>query len=209
MIDEVTAVLAWLKANSSIAALVGSNVFAPVIPEGMSLESGVEFIVIHRRGGLSNPDIAVLTESIVEVEAWSLDTTRTRLIYGTVRDVMHGACGVDLSTNGYIVRCQEVLSAQDIYDPNTSWPSTFGSFQLVARPAVTGGIEMQLISYTGAFDGTNADFDLTITPSIVLMVFYNGLLQGSGDYTLVGNHVHFFVAPVPNGSQNNLLFYGA
>ena len=137
MIDEVTAVLAWLKANSSITALVGSNVFAPVIPEGISLESGVEFIVIHRRGGLSNADIPVLTDPIIEVEAWSLDTTRTRLIYGTVRDVMHGACGVDLSTNGYIIRCQETLEAQDIFDPNTSWPYTFGQFQVLARPQIS------------------------------------------------------------------------
>ena len=137
MIDEVTAVIAWLKAQSSISTLVGTNVFAPVLPEGISCAAGQEAIVVNRRGGLANPDIAVLAEPIIEIEAWSLDTTRTRLIYGTVRDVMHGACGVDLSANGFIIRCEETLPAQDTFDPNTSWPYTFGHFQVVARPQVS------------------------------------------------------------------------
>jgi hypothetical protein len=134
MIDEVAAVLTWLKGQTSITALVGTNVFAPALPEGFSLETGADCIVVHRRGGTSNPDISVLTYPIVEVECWSLDTTRTRLIYGTVRDVMHGACGVNLTAAGYVIRCEEVLSAQDTFDPNTSWPYTFGNFLIVARP---------------------------------------------------------------------------
>lgn len=133
MIDEVTAVVAWLKADSSVSALVGANVFAPVVPEGFSLETPAECIVVHRRGGMANPDIAVLATPLVEIECWSLDTTRTRLIYGTLRDVMHGACGIDLTTNGYVIRSEEVISAQDTFDPNTSWPMTFGTFSVMMR----------------------------------------------------------------------------
>jgi|SRR5579864_218913 len=133
MVDPVTAVLGWLKADSGIATLVGTNVFAPALPEGFSLESGVNAIVVRRRGGPRHPEIPALVRPSIAVECWSLDSVVARQIYGLVSDKIHGSTSIDLGANGFIILAQEEVGGQDIFDPVTHWPMTFGYFRLIIR----------------------------------------------------------------------------
>jgi hypothetical protein len=133
MLDPVTSVLAWLKADAGITTLVGANVFAPVLPEGFSCETGPEAIVIRRRGGTRHGEIPPLLEPSIAVEAWSLDSVRARLIFGTCSDLIHGATSVDLGANGFVILAQEEVAGQDTVDPVTHWPMTFGYFRVMLR----------------------------------------------------------------------------
>lgn len=53
---------------------------------------------------------------------------------------------------------------------------------------------------TGTIDSSNTVFTLPSTPSTVVLVYLNGLLQkgGGSDYTLSGTTITFVVAPLTN-----------
>ena len=200
-----------LQNDATVNGMVAGRVYFSLAPK----EASRPYVVIHLA---TNTPLVTLDDTTLDLDearfqfdCYADDYLGARNLSKAIKALLQDFTG-QLYTGTLVQACianMEMDSPYEVGGVGYLFRRILDITLFFVETTTAGGSEMQLLTYTGAFDGTNADFDVSPTPSIVFMVFYNGLLQGSGDYTLVGNHVHFFVAPVPNGSQNNLLFYGA
>lgn len=139
MLDPNLAILTWLKGSAALAALVGTNVFSPALPEGFSaMASNVpdpaqRAVVIRKRGGTSQPEIPAVLGPSFAVEAWALEATDAQQIYGVIRDLMHGATSVDLGPAGFVILAQEEVPGQDVTDPETHWAIVVAYYHVMLR----------------------------------------------------------------------------
>lgn len=145
MIDPNAALIAWLQTSTALAALVGANIYSPVLPEGFSaMASGApdaaqRAVVVRKRGGKSEPEVSTVLDPSFAVECWALEAPDAQQIYGVIRDLMHGATSVDLGAAGFVVLAQEEVPGQDITDPETHWAVCFAYFRVKLRgPAGSG-----------------------------------------------------------------------
>jgi hypothetical protein len=139
MIDPNLAILTWLRTSPDLAALVGTNIFAPVLPEGFSAmasespDPAQRAVVVRRRGGTSQPEIPAVLDPSFAVECWALEPPDASQIYGVIRDLMHGATSVDLGSAGFIILSQEEVPGQDVIDPETHWAVCFAYYHVRMR----------------------------------------------------------------------------
>jgi hypothetical protein len=133
MIDPNTAMVTWLQSSPDLAALVGSHVFTPYLPEGFSCADGKKAIVVRRRGGSRHPEISELLEPSFEIESRALTSLAARQIAGVVSDLVHGATSVDLGTAGFVILAQEEVAPQDLIDPETHWPMSVAYYLVKMR----------------------------------------------------------------------------
>lgn len=162
MIDPNTAMLTWLKSSPDLAALVGNNIFSPVLPEAFTCANGSKALVVRRRGGSRHPEIAELLAPSFAIEAWALDSLDARHISGIVSDLVHGATSVDLGVAGFVILAQEEVAPQDVIDPSNRFALSFAYYKVELR---SGDISLAELlpppSITYPFhrvsvDGTNA-----------------------------------------------------
>lgn len=139
MIDPNLAILTWLQTSSDLAALVGSNIFSPVLPEGFnamassSPDANQRAVVVRKRGGMSQPEIPVVIDPSFAIECWALEAPDATAIYGVIRDLMHGATSVDLGAAGFVITSQEEVPGQDVTDPETHWAMVFAYYHVKMR----------------------------------------------------------------------------
>jgi hypothetical protein len=162
MIDPNTAMLTWLRSSPDLAALVGNNIFSPVLPETFTCADGGKAVVVRRRGGSRHPEIQGMIGPSFAIDAWALNSLDAREISGIVSDLVHGATSVDLGVAGFVILAQEEVSPQDLIDPLTHWAMTAAYYKVELRSE--GQTLSQLLpppSITYPFhyvstDGTNA-----------------------------------------------------
>jgi hypothetical protein len=140
VVDTGVLVRNWLLGQSVITSLLGTNAgssvyAAPDLPKNFdpSLGPGIQ---VHVTGGPpAHPEILTIVDHRIQVRVWAGvdEYDAARNVYSLVRDLMHGACGVDLGANGFVIRCLEVTPGQDITDPDTGWATVLGFYQLMAR----------------------------------------------------------------------------
>jgi hypothetical protein len=139
MIDPNLAILTWLKTSTDLAALVGTNIFSPMLPEGFSAmaaeapDAATRAVVVRRRGGKSQPEIPAVLDPSFAIECWAMEAPDAQQIYGVIRDLMHGATGVDLGAAGFVILSQEEVPGQDITDPETHWAVCFAYYHVELR----------------------------------------------------------------------------
>lgn len=143
MVDARILVRMWLLAQSSITSALGlpnanpgSSIYAaPDLPK-LFLPSVGPCVQIHSVGGPPpHPEILTVVDEKLQVRVWANKEqyTLARQVYAAVRDVMHGACSVDVNPHGFVIRCLEVMPGQDLSDPDDGYASVVGTYQLMAR----------------------------------------------------------------------------
>jgi hypothetical protein len=133
MTDPVLTVTTWLKSSADLAALVGANIFAPVMPEEFSCMEGNNCVVVRRRGGTPHPEIPTILDPSFTIECWSMESPIASQIYGIVHDLIHGATSIDLGDAGFVILAQEEISGQDIIDPETHWATVVSYYHFKIR----------------------------------------------------------------------------
>ncbi len=139
MIDPNLAILAWLQTSTDLAALVGTNIFSPVLPEGFSAmaseapDAAQRAVVIRKRGGRSNPEIPEVLDPSFAIECWAMEAPDATAIYGVIRDLMHGANSIDLGAAGFVILSQEEVPGQDVTDPETHWAMVVAYYHVRLR----------------------------------------------------------------------------
>lgn len=139
MIDPNLAILSWLKSSAALVALVGTNVYSPVLPEGFSADaasapdSATRAVVVRKRGGTSQSEVITVLDPSFAVECWALEAPDATQIYGVIRDLMHGANSIDLGAAGFVILSQEEVPGQDFVDPETHWSMVFAYYHVKLR----------------------------------------------------------------------------
>jgi hypothetical protein len=139
MIDPNLAILAWLQSSTALAALVGTNIYSPGLPEGFSADAGssptsaTRAVVVRKRGGTSQSEILALLDPSFAIECWAAEAPDATKIYGIIRDLMHGATSIDLGATGFVILSQEEVPGQDFADPVTHWSMVFAYYHVKLR----------------------------------------------------------------------------
>jgi len=155
MIDPNLAILAWLQTSSDLAALVGTNIFSPVLPEGFSAmasespDPSQRAVVVRRRGGFSHPEVTTVFDPSFAIDCWAMESPDATQIYGVIRDLMHGATSIDLGSAGFIILSLEEVPGQDIIDPETHWAVCFSYFHVKMRGPGAGSSPYTPQYYSG------------------------------------------------------------
>lgn len=139
MTDAVKLVRKVLLADTGVAALVGTNVFAGVLPEhydpssvvGTSGEADGPAVVLTVRGGTVDSEMPVQYVS-VQTHCWAgvNDFVRARKLYNAVLDALHGF-SKDYGTDGRIASCLAETIGQDMVDPDAGWSAVIGAFKII------------------------------------------------------------------------------
>lgn len=139
MIDPNLAIIAWLQSSTALVALVGTNIYSPVLPEGFSADaasvpsSATRAVVVRKRGGTSQPEIPSVLDPSFTIECWAAEAPDATQIYGVIRDLMHGATSIDLGAAGFVILSQEEVPGQDFADPETHWSMVFAYYHVKLR----------------------------------------------------------------------------
>jgi hypothetical protein len=134
---DVNAMLITLfnaNANPVRTALTNPNTFGQMLPEGFDVRGGAKAVVIGTRGGDAHPEIKGWVTERVQITAWALISLDARKVYGAVYDYLHGLQALDCGGNGFLVTALEVVSGQDVVDPDTGWATCVGFFNVTVRP---------------------------------------------------------------------------
>ncbi|HWR36372.1 MAG TPA: hypothetical protein VN622_10935 [Clostridia bacterium] len=134
MIDSNAALRAWLLSDPAIVALVGGRVYWPTLPQDHLPERDGLAITVSTRGGRSDAEMPIINPS-VQIETWAPagEHVRAREVYRAIYDLLHGACGIDLGANGYVLSCLEEVQGQDSIDPETKWATVLSFYRLMMR----------------------------------------------------------------------------
>ena len=133
MIDTNIVLVAHLKADAGVAALVGTRVYCPRLPQGADLPA----IGLFTRGGLSTPYIPGYLNPSVQIDCWAHDHIEARSIYRAVYDALQGIQNVTVTigtTDYFILSAEEEVQGQDLVDieiPNYFRVLTF--FSIIVR----------------------------------------------------------------------------
>jgi hypothetical protein len=139
MIDPNLAILTWLQASPDLAALVGTNIFSPVLPEGFSAMASTapdpaqRAVVVRKRGGRSQPEIPEVLDPSFAIECWAMEAPDATQIYGIIRDLMHGATSINLGSAGFVILAQEEVPGQDLIDPETHFAMVVAYYHVKLR----------------------------------------------------------------------------
>ena len=135
-IGDVNAILrAYLAAQTTLTAVVGTQIYCPRVPEGVTLPA----LAFFTRGGTSNPHIPDLPEPSVQFDCWGATPIAAREVYRKLYDVLQGIQNIKVTVAGtdyYIKSAVEEVTGQDIQDevyPNYSRVITFFRIMIQAE----------------------------------------------------------------------------
>lgn len=138
MIDPLKIVQTWLLGTSSVTALLGTSPGGGVygggdLPEHFNPSLG-PCVQIYVAGGTNHEEIKIEVMPRIAVKCWANvnEYQLARALYRAVYDTMHGANMVDFGDDGRVLGCQSVSQGQEITDPDVSWVSVLGYFELDA-----------------------------------------------------------------------------
>ena len=113
--DTNSIIRAYLAADTALAALVGTRIYCPRLPENATLPA----INFFTRGGTSISKVPKVVIPSIQINCWAKDPVESRKIYRAVYDVLNGLgnyeCTID-GTTYYIIYTREEVQGQDIQD---------------------------------------------------------------------------------------------
>ena len=133
MIDTNSVIRAHLAADAGLISLVGTSIYCPRLPEGVSLPA----IGFFTRGGISTPYIPGWLSPSVQFDCWDDDPLDARAIYRALYDALQGIQHTKVTigtTDYYIESAIEEGHGQDLVDneiPNYFRVLTF--FSIIVR----------------------------------------------------------------------------
>lgn len=222
MIDPNLAILTWLQSSEALVALVGTNIYSPVLPEGFSANaapapnSATRAVVVRKRGGTSQSEVITVIDPSFTIECWALEAPDATQIYGVIRDMMHGATSIDLGDAGFVILSQEEVPGQDFADPETHWSMVFAYYHVKLRSSVAPSSPVTPVQFIGsdmpsrsfhwiAQAGLNAQ-QIKASPGVVTSV--SAFSPPTGSSTV---YIKFFdqtTAPNPAGGDVPIMAIG-
>jgi len=127
--DTNSIIRAYLAADTALAALVGTRIYCPRLPENATLPA-IGFIT---RGGSANPYIPDMPNPSVQFDCWAGNPIDAREVYRALYDALQGIQNIAVGSN-YILSAIEEGQGQDLVDveiPNYFRVLTF--FSIVMR----------------------------------------------------------------------------
>lgn len=130
--DLIGAIVAFLKADAALAALVGTRVFGGELPEGETANMPRRAIVVRKSGGVSRTGDSYLEHDTKRVDVFAYGATpyeasqvleTAALALRRLRRSVHA--GVLLHT------AEQASGALPGREPTTEWPREFQSFQVL------------------------------------------------------------------------------
>jgi hypothetical protein len=129
MIDTNAIIKSYLATDTSLAALVGTRIYCPRLPENATLPA----IGFFTRGGTSTPYIPGMPAPSVQFDCWADNPITARQVYRALYDALQGIQNVAVGSN-YILSAIEEVQGQDLVDseiPNYFRVLTF--FEVMVR----------------------------------------------------------------------------
>ena len=111
--DLLAIIRAYLVGQATLTAIVGQRIYAPRLPEGVTLPAIGYFI----RGGSSNPYVPPHVEPSVQFDCWADSAIGARAVYGALYEVLQGVQNQDvvIAPNTYrLLSAIEETQGQDI-----------------------------------------------------------------------------------------------
>ena len=216
MIDPNLAILTWLKSSPELVALVGTNFYSPVLPEGFSANdapqpnSATRAVVVRKLGGTSQPEIPTVIDPRFAIEFWALEAPDATQMYGVARDLMHGATSIDLGDAGFVITSQEEVPGQDVTDPETHWAMVFAYYHVKLRSSVAPSSPVTPVQFIGsdmpsksfhwiAQGGMNDARQIKASPGVVTSV--SAFSPPTGKSTVYIKFFDQIAAPNPTGGD--------
>ena len=138
-VDTHLLVRNWLLSVSQITAMVGTGninngIYCGDLPESFTPSSGLG-IQILASGGSSHPEILTVDDDKKMIRVWAgkNEYLKAHQLYTLIKSALHGATNLDFSASGYVMRCLEIIAAQDVTDPETGWATVVSFYNLMAR----------------------------------------------------------------------------
>ena len=188
MIDPNLAILTWLQSSAELGALVGTNIFSPVLPEGFSAmasespDPAQRAVVVRKRGGKSQPEIPDVLDPSFAIECWAMEAPDATQIYGVIRGLMHGANSIDLGNAGFVIASQEEIPGQDVTDQKTHWAMVVAYYHVRLRSSIGAPYVPQL------YQGSGPPVALENEDDVYLDTASGNLYeQAAGAWVLIGN----------------------
>lgn len=133
MVDPNLLVRHYLLQNSTLLAMLGPYQVTAHLPEKFDPLNG-PIVVVGTEGGSSHPEIPIQTQR-VKVRVWAgVDGYAVaRQVYGVVHDWLHGQNDLDFGDLGTILASIEVVTGQDITDPDSGWATVLAYYDVTVR----------------------------------------------------------------------------
>jgi len=139
MVDTNALVRAWLLSINAITTLLGTDnvnggIYCGDLPESFT-PANSPAIQILSSGGSQHPEITVINDDKKMIRVWANvnDYLTAHKLDALISSTMHGATNLDFSALGYVMRCQEIIAAQDVTDPDTGWATVVSFYNVMAR----------------------------------------------------------------------------
>jgi hypothetical protein len=209
------------------------SIFTADLPEDFKPEQLGPGIVVASRGGLSNPDLEVVTTRRVQITVWDEENRHVRAaqVMSAIFLWLRSLNNVTVAGVGTMLACYEVVPPQVVVDPDTDWTSVVAFYEITARAEVDFQIPYNPV--TGAPQGLvydsrkvngkplSADVVLTtadVADSLNKRYVTDGMLADLADITVAGTGflIGFYVTPpssvvagvfITGGDVRMFLFY--
>jgi len=113
---DVNAILrVYLAANAGLAAVVGTRIYCPRLPENATLPA----LGYFTRGGTSNPHIPGIVTPSVQFDCWGATPQAAREVYRALYDALEGLQDTPVvlgATTYRILSAIEEVQGQDLVD---------------------------------------------------------------------------------------------
>lgn len=134
MKDGCVLMRAMLLADSTFFAALGSGkVFVGVLPAGHDTKTA-NYVTIEAQGGNPHPEILDRLDQHVQIRVWGKvdGHSEVRALYLALRTMAHGAQQKRIGSDGIISCCLEVVSGQDVTDPDTGWATMVAFYNVIS-----------------------------------------------------------------------------
>lgn len=129
----------WLLTIPSITAMTGDvnvneGIYCGDLPDSFTPTNGLG-IQILASGGSAHPEILTVDDDkkLIRVWAGKNEYLKAHQLYTLIRSALHAATNLDFGASGYVMRCLEIIAAQDVTDPDTGWATVVSFYNLMAR----------------------------------------------------------------------------
>jgi hypothetical protein len=137
MTDPNNVVVAMLRNNAAVTALVGSRIYSPRLPNAKEyrpdeVDGGHGAISLYVRGGTNGTEDPLVTPSF-QVTTWHVSSKKARAVMSAVTNVLHCLDVQNVTTVDGVARVftgiQQVYP-QDVIDSDTGWDTVVSFFSL-------------------------------------------------------------------------------
>lgn len=122
--------------NALLAPRSGTgSIYTGDLPDGIDPVADGPAIVVAARGGMSNPDLAAITRTRMQVTIWDAvnQYKRASQVYAALYDWCHLKDNINFAGVGFFMSCFEVVPPQSLTDPDTGWPTIQAFYELMAH----------------------------------------------------------------------------